>query len=583
MRKSLIPLLILALAAGVIGHAQQPPSPSGNPQQPEVTFKTDVNFVEIHAVVTDDRGNVVRGLTKDDFEIFEDGKAQAPTVFELVDLPIERPVTPAFASAPVESDVKSTSRSFDGRLYVFVLDDLHTTTLRSQLVRNAAKRFIQQYVGANDLAAVVHTSGREDAAQELTGNRAFLLAAVDKFMGRKLPSATAEKLAVHLRNSDRTRSESSEDSTSQSQSPRDQILLDPYDAERGYNARRALEMVKNIAGWMADIHGRRKSLILFSEGIDYDIYDVFNNSSATTVMLDARDAIAAAQRANVGIYPVDARGLTQLGDETIGIGGLAENPQVREGTAVAFQRELLLAQESLIALADETGGSAVVRTNDLAGALARIASENSTYYLLGYHTDASRAPGRFRKLEVRVKRPGIQVRARRGYIPADAKALAKKQEAEAKAGTSPSLRAALNNPLPIGDVPLRVFAAPFKGAGKNASVLLAIEIDGNGLKFEEGNGRFNEKVEVSIVAVDYQGEVRGSDLQTINLNLRPETHRSVTGSGGIRLLSRLDLPPSRYQLRVGVHESGEMPSAPFHTTWRCQITRKSCLHSAAYF
>ena len=161
--------------------------------------------------------------------------------------------------------------------------------------------------------AVVHTSGREDAAQELTGNRTFLLAAVDKFMGRKLPSATAEKLAVHLRNSDRPRSESSEDSSSQSQSPRDAILADPYDAERGYNARRALEMVKNVAGWMADIHGRRKSLIFFSEGIDYDIYDMFNNRSATDVMMDARDAIAAAQRANVGIYAVDPRGLTRTG------------------------------------------------------------------------------------------------------------------------------------------------------------------------------------------------------------------------------------------------------------------------------
>ena len=114
----------------------------------------------------------------------------------------------------------------------------------------------------------------------------------------------------------------------------------------------------------------------------------------------------------------------------------------------------------------------VVRTNDITGALARIALENSTYYLLGYQTDASRSPGRFRKIDVRVKRPGLQVRVRRGYMPPDEKALAKKREADAKAGTSPALRAALNNPLPIGDVPLRLFAAPFKGAGKDASVLL---------------------------------------------------------------------------------------------------------------
>ena len=211
----------------------------------------------------------------------------------------------------------------------------------------------------------------------------------------------------------------------------------PYDAERAFNARRALELVKSVAGWMTDIHGRRKSLLSFSEGIDYDIYDVFNNRSATSVMQDARDPIAAAQRANVGIYAVDPRGLTQLGDETIAIASLSDNPQVREGSPAAFQRELLLAQESLITLADETGGMAVVRTNDIPGALARIASENSTYYLLGYHTDASRSPGRFRKIEVRVKRPGLQVRARRGYVPPDPKALAKTREAEARAGTSP--------------------------------------------------------------------------------------------------------------------------------------------------
>ena len=564
MRRVVFALLTLVLALGTVGYAQQPPAPSAATQQPGVTFKTDVNFVEIHAVVTDERGNPVRDLAKDDFEVFEDGKPQTPSVFSLVDLPIERPLTPSFATQPVEPDVRSTVRSFDGRLYVVVLDDLHTSTLRSQLVRDAAKRFIQQYVGTDDLAAVVYTSGREDAAQELTGNRRLLLAAVDKFLGQKLPSATAEKLAVHLRDVDRTRSESSDGSNSQSQSTRDAIN-DPYDAERGFNARRALELVKNVAGWMSDIHGRRKALIFFSEGIDYDIYDVFNNRSATSVMQDARDAIAAAQRANVGIYAVDPRGLTQLGDEMIAIGSLSDNPQFREGTPSAFQRELLLAQESLIAMADETGGTAVVRTNDIPGALARIASENSTYYLLGYQTDASRSPGRFRKIEVRVKRPGLQVRARRGYIPPDPKALAKKREAEAKVGTSPALKAALNNPLPIGDVPLRVFAAPFKGTGKNSSVLLAIEIDGGGLRFEERDGRFSEKVEVSVVAVDYQGNVRGSDRQTLDLKLRPETHQVVTGNGGVRLLSRLELAPSRYQIRVGVHESvgGAVGTLPY--------------------
>jgi len=215
----------------------------------------------------------------------------------------------------------------------------------------------------------------------------------------------------------------------------------------------------------------------------------------------------------------------------------------------------LLAQESLIALAEETGGRAIVRTNDIRGGLAQIAHENSTYYLFGYQTDPGRSPGKFRKIEVRVRRPGLNVRVRRGYIPPDLKALAKARDAEAKAGTSPALKAALNNPLPVGDLPLRVFAAPFKGADKNSSVLLAVEVDAGGLRFEEREDRFNEKVEVSIVAVDSHGKVRGNDRQTLDLKLKPETHRLVSG-GGVRFLSRLELPPSRYQIRVGVHESG---------------------------
>jgi VWFA-related protein len=556
MGRLLIASIASILMTGLIGHAQQQTSSaSGRAGQPDVTFKADVNFVEVHAVVNDAQGNPVQDLTKEDFEILEDGKLQTPTVFSLVDLPIERPLMPAFSSQSVEPDVRSSVRSFDGRFYVLVLDDLHTTTLRSQLVRDAAKRFVQHYIGTNDLAAVVHTSGREDAAQELTGSRRLLLAAVDKFQGQKLPSTTAEKLAVHLRDVDRARATESGDGSSSSQNSRDPIS-DPYDAERGFNARRALELVKNVAAWMSDVHGRRKSLIFFSEGIDYDIYDVFNNRSASSLIQDARDAVAAAQRANVGIYAVDPRGLTQLADETIAIASLSDNPQVHEGSPMAFQRELLLAQESLIALAEETGGRAVVRTNDIAGGLARIARENSTYYLLGYQTDASRAPGKFRKIEVRVRRPGLEVRARRGYIPPDPKTLANSRKAEAKAGTSPALRAALNNPLPVGDLPIRVFATPLKGTGRNSSVMMAVEIDAKGLRFDERDGRFTDKLELSIIAVDYQGKVRGTDRRTLDLKLKPESYQKIAKTGGVRLLARLDLPPSRYQIRVGVHETG---------------------------
>lgn len=90
--------------------------------------------------------------------------------------------------------MREASQRFEGRIFVIVLDDLHTATLRSTSVTRAARQFIERHLTDKDLAAVVHTSGRSDAAQELTPSRKLLLSAVDKFHGQKLPSLTAERL-----------------------------------------------------------------------------------------------------------------------------------------------------------------------------------------------------------------------------------------------------------------------------------------------------------------------------------------------------------------------------------------------------
>jgi hypothetical protein len=149
-------------------------------------------------------------------------------------------------------------------------------------------------------------------------------------------------------------------------------------------------------------------------------------------------------------------------------------------------------------------------------------------------------------------------------MPPDPRANAKAREAEVKAGTSPALRAALSKPVPVGDLPLRLFAATFKGGGSNGSLLLALEIDGSSLTFEEREGRFNEKIEVSIIAADQRARVQAGDRQEFNLSLQPATRERVSRTG-IRLLSRLELPPGRYQIHVGAHEAtgGTSGTAPY--------------------
>ena len=217
-----------------------------------------------------------------------------------------------------------------------------------------------------------------------------------------------------------------------------------------------------------------------------------------------------------------------------------------------------MSQESLIALADETGGLAVVGTNDVEGGMDRIVRENSTYYLLGYATDPDRDPGEFREIEVRVSHPDVRVNARRGFVPRDPAEGDEAQEVRADQGSakaSPAFDVAMNTLLPVGELQFRVSAAPFMGTDPtNASVLVIIEIDGRSLKFKEVDGRFSERIELSIVALDYDGEIHDSDDQAFDLNLRPQTYE-VVSRNGVRLYSRLELPPKRYQIRVGVHEA----------------------------
>ena len=132
-------------------------------------------------------------------------------------------------------------------------------------------------------------------------------------------------------------------------------------------------------------------------------------------MLDAtRDAIAAATRSNVAIYGIDPRGLTDLGDESIEVGAFPDDTSLGVGQG-SLQNELRLSQDSLRTLSEETGGFAVVNKNDFATAFQRIVEDNSSYYVLAYYPPDPR-PGRFHKIDVRVTRPGLTVRARKAYL-----------------------------------------------------------------------------------------------------------------------------------------------------------------------
>lgn len=501
------------------------------------TFKAQVEYVEVDILATDQAGRPVRDLTKDDLQVFEDGKRQTISSFARVDIPVERADRPLFQPDPIEPDTVSNERPFNGRLYVVVLDDLHVNALRSQQVRNAAKQFIQRNLSGNDLMAVIYTGGRSDWNQEFTGNRRLLLAAIDRFMGQKLPSATLNKSQEYFRQRDLLGSSDQLNS---------RTIDDPDDMERAYKARNTLTTLKNVADWFGGVRGRRKTLLWFSEGIDYDISDIIRGygqtaSQASTLIDDIRETVASAQRSNVTIYAVDPRGLTTLGEDTIGVTSLGDQDSPGNGLGLGgLQNELMVAQNSLRTLAEETGGFAAVNTNQFGNAFQRIVEDNSAYYVVAYYPPSNKRDGKFHKIEVKATRPGITVRARKGYQAPRGKAPAPAKDGKASA----ELIEALGSPIPVSGLGMRMFAAPFKGTAPNASVLLGVELVGRNLALAQDG-----KIELTYVAVDDKGKQRAGSTDSLTTNLKPDTKARVQQTG-FRILNRFDLPPGRYQLRV---------------------------------
>jgi VWFA-related protein len=558
-------LLALGVALAVVGLSAQ-----RSPSAP-VVFRAAVDFVEVDATVTDARGDAVSDLTAADFEVFEDGTRQEIASFARVELPA-RPAVPsvtAVVDPTILPDVQ-TNAPIEGGIYLIVLDDLHTGFGRTARVREIARQFIERAVGPGDVAAVVHT-GHNEANQDFTGNRQLLLRAVDEFAGDKLRSATLVSL---------------EGVRPDPQTGELQLGEDMIKDVRAYRARSVMASIRQLSEFMAAIQGRRKVMVLFGEGIDYDIDNAIGpeGSTADVIRDETRTAIASAQRGNVTIYSVDPRGVFDPVDDLVQTAsqfnrdsrgnpaaqriiemqelisrGVGRKPPPVEASGSTIQKEVRAQQNSLRALAQDTGGFATLNTNNFLRPFDRIVRENNAYYLIGYQPSNDERDGRRRKLEVRVKRPGLTVRARNGYL-----ALRSGTPASSPAGdtaASPVLEA-LGSPLPVSGLPMRVFAAPFKGVMHRSTVTFAVELDPSAFNFAHRNGRWVETLEIATVIVPAGGTPRPGDHSKKALALTPALYEAVK-SRGARIVGQTDLPSGRYQLRVAAVTSGRAGSTVY--------------------
>ena len=463
-----------------------------------------------------------------------------------MNIPVERQQRPLFAAAPIEPDVQDNVTGHDGRIYVLVLDDLHT---QRRCARRAPRRRPASSSSATSAPttrpAVVFTSGRSDAAQEFTNSQRRLLAAVDKFTGRKLRSSTLERLDEEAR------------------TPRHPPAGRPH---RRHARPRAMDCtarttLDSIAQprrltWAASA-GRRKAIVYFSEGIDYDINDVFNNRSASTVMDATRDAVAAATRANVAIYGIDARGLGAGADDLIEVADLPQRHLARTWAPRAFNNEARLgAGQPARAL----GGDRRLRRGqpERPGRRTSSASWPTTAPTTCSATTrpTSGATAASARSRSGCRAPGLTVRARKGYVAARGRAEAEKDDGK----TAPELRAALISPLPMSGLPLahgggRVQGRPTRRARSCISTLIArprpaAHRKGRHVPQRSRSGGYGVRLRAA-------SPIPG-DRATLALNLKPDSVTRLR-AGGFRILNQIDLPPGRYQLRAAAREGNTKP------------------------
>jgi VWFA-related protein len=534
----------LLLSAGVLFSALAVALRAQAPPQ----FAVAVEYVQIEARVLDERDQPIRGLTKDQFQVIEDGVAQNVTVFSPVDLPVPSSTTTSLATTStigfVRPDVATNirpARDLDSRVFLLVLDDMQIDGSRTAETRRFLRDFVEHRIGPNDLVAV-SSLGRSLGFQNFTTDRARLVSAIDRMFGTKLPSPTTDSYTnIEARAAMSPLNRAGDPGSGPPGVARGDIA---YTRAKAIN-----ETLLRLIGWMGELDAGAKSIVLVSEGVPPEVGDP--NDPLTPLETQMRqfelDQLATAtRRSNVPIYTIDPRGLTSLAEESIQVGTV---PALTNTTPLAgLQMELEASRVGLRRLAADTGGYAFLATNDFGGAFDSLVRRASTYYVLGYYSSNPKRDGKFRRIQVKVARPDAHVIARSGY-GAPSERTVPARPAPGPSESSDLVREALNSKFPVSALPMTMTAAAFRENGSTGSVAIVLEAPGTALELSEQGGTFAAPLQVLVTALDDRGAMKATDAKDLQFKLQPAVFERVRQQG-FRWLSRLSVKPGKYQLRI---------------------------------
>lgn len=556
MRRLFLFLALVPFAATVLGQTEQAQAPS---------FPAQAELVLADAVVLDAKGNPVEGLTQNDFVIREDGTPQAIVRFEAVGLS-ESASTASATTRFVSSNTGPAAPRTPPRSFGIVFDDAQLSVASGESARKAVAQFLETGVRDEDEVLLVSTatgawwSGRGGAV------RADLLAVLNRLEGRRQYSTSADQISDY----EAMRIYRNRDPQMTAEVLRrfheTGVALDPGNAQEAQvvasldiskaplvtakateaygnatNRNQAtLRALERVADALAQGRGR-KAVLLVSDGFVYD-----------SSLPEFKSVVRAMSRANAAIYFIDARTLS----------GSAEYDSAEFGRELLEQDQgstlgrAILETGGADSVAVDTGGFSFRNPNDILGGMEKVAHDLRAYYLLGYIPTNPRHDGKFRKLQVEVRRPGLQVRARKGYYAPDEG----KPEPRTPHGLDPLLRRSLDSPYSIDAIPLRMATYVFgPSASGKVAVLVAADVDPAGVDFTEESGRFSATLDSYVVVAARDSSLSLPQEKEIALTLPPDVKAQLSATW-LPIFRSFELGPGVYQARLLVRDkkSGRM-------------------------
>lgn len=219
------------------------------------------------------------------------------------------------------------------------------------------------------------------------------------------------------------------------------------------------------------------------------------------------------------------------------------------GAAMMRQRSgLSSSQETLTTLSYDTGGRDFTDSNDLSLAMEQVQEDTNIYYVIGYFSTNQKEDGKYRKIRVELKRPGLKIHHRPGYFAAKSFRRMNQQERDLQ------LQQAMTIDKPFVDIPVILEADCFRKDNNSVFVPLSIELDGDGLEFEEKGSNYEGKFEFVAQAVDAGGKIKGVARDAVSLKL-PSDKAARIREGGIFYSTGFQLRPGDYKLKFLVRDN----------------------------